>query len=133
MVVATHAAFSLLTPHAPRLAPLVAGLYADIAVFPGPLLALPVVALVVLAEEVVWRGVLLAILRRRLAPAVALALATLSYVVPQLAAADPALVLAAAGGGLVWGGLFLWRGELVSPFVCHFGWDVGVFVAWPLV
>lgn len=133
MTAATHVGFGLLDPLLPRLRPLVAGLYADIAATPGPLLALPVVVLVVVAEEVVWRGVLLTALGRRFPPGAALLLATFAYVIPQIVAADPALLLAAFGGGLAWGALFLVRGDLLAPLACHLVWDVGVFVLWPLV
>ncbi len=133
MVLATHAGFRLLDGALPTLRPLVERLYADLQAPPGPLAALPVVFLVVLSEEVVWRSVLLDALRPKLGGAPALALATAVYAVPQLVAGNWALLAAAVGGGVVWGALYLLRRDLVAPFVCHLLWDVAIFVAWPLV
>lgn len=133
MVLATHAGFRLLDGAIPALRPLVERLYADLQAPPGPLAALPVVFLVVLAEEVVWRSVLLDALRPKLGATAALALATAVYALPQLVAGNPALLAAAVGGGIVWGTLYLLRRDLVAPFVCHVAWDVAIFVAWPLV
>lgn len=133
MVLATHAGFRLLDGTIPALRPLVERLYADLQAPPGPLVALPVVFVVVLAEEVVWRSVLFDALRPKIGAAPTLALATAVYAVPQLAAGNPALLAAAVGGGTVWGALYLLRRDLVAPFVCHLLWDVAIFVAWPLV
>jgi CAAX protease family protein len=133
MVAATHVGFRLLEGPFPALAPLVERLYAELQAPPGPVAALPVVVLVVLAEEVLWRSVLIDMIRPRLGTLGTLVLATAVYSIPQMVAADGPLLAAAVGGGAVWSALYLWRRDLVAPFACHLVWDVVIFVVWPLV
>ena len=68
-VLATHLLFALAARLAPGLPAAVRQLYAGLEAPPGPLAALPVTALVVLAEEVVWRGLLVDELVARLGTA----------------------------------------------------------------
>jgi membrane protease YdiL (CAAX protease family) len=132
MILATHLGFELLAAPFPALVPLVEILYAEIQAPPGPVLALPIVALVVLAEEVMWRAVLMDALRPRIGAAAALAASVGVYSLPQVIAGNWPLLAAAVGGGALWGALYLLRRDLVAPFACHLLWDLGVFVVWPL-
>lgn len=133
MVVATHLGFRWLGAALPFLGPAVEGLYGDLQAPPGPVAALPVVALVVLAEEVMWRAVLLDALRPRIGAGAALAASVATYALPQVIAGNWALLAAALGGGALWGALYLLRRDLVAPFACHLLWDVAIFVVWPLI
>lgn len=132
MVLATHLGFRWLVGAIPFLGPAVEGLYASLQAPPGPVAALPVVVLVVLAEEVMWRSVLLDALRPRIGAAAALAASVAVYALPQVIAGNWALLAAAVGGGALWGALYLLRHDLVAPIACHLLWDLGLFVAWPL-
>jgi hypothetical protein len=42
------------------------------------------------------------------------------------------LIVAAAFGGLVWGGLFEWRHGVRAPIAAHALWTVALSVVWPL-
>jgi hypothetical protein len=126
LVVATHAAY-LVLPSAIRHE--IDVLYGSIAgTIPTPVLA-AITAMVVVAEELIWRGVALELgTPRATAPLVAVAL----YVVPQLGGSAWLLVLAALGLG----SLFTWQrtatGSLVSPLVTHAIWSISIFVLVPL-
>lgn len=134
MAAATHLLYRLTVGLVPAVSPMVAELYRNIEQDPpGPLLALPVVLVVVLAEECVWRGLLVDALWSRVGAAATLLLATAAYSLPQLAARSLPLVAAALGCGLVWTAIRLWRREILTPLVTHLVWDVLIFVAVPLV
>jgi membrane protease YdiL (CAAX protease family) len=104
-----------------------------------------VAALVVttaMAEELVWRGMVTLLLAERVGSRLAWIVAALLYAASYLPTAwslrmggtlNPVLVLAALGGGLVWGGLARRFGSLVPSMVSHafFDWAViGVFPLW---
>ena len=97
------------------------------------MLSLPIVALVVLAEEVMWRAVLMDAIRPKLGAVATLAVATAIYAIPQAVSGNWPLLAAAVGCGSVWGVLYLLRRDVVAPFACHMLWDVVVFVVWPVV
>lgn len=155
LVVATHLAYRLAVLMVPALDGVVAELYGDLAVPPGPVAALPLTAVVVLAEEAVWRGVLVDRLLRRLGPAgrpgeaapaesaavpdrrrfgrtSLVVLATLLYGVPHLLAGEAILLAAALCLGAVWTVLRLRTGGLAAPFACHLTWSATLFAIWPL-
>ncbi|MDX1649841.1 MAG: CPBP family glutamic-type intramembrane protease [Myxococcota bacterium] len=134
--VALAAASHLLHPLAcalvPSLEPAVRGLYAELAAPPGPVAALPVLGVVVLTEELAWRGPLLERLAGRLGEAGGLAAHLAVYTAPQLVSASPVLIALALGCGLVWGALRLRLGGMDAAFACHLVWAVLVFVAFPV-
>jgi hypothetical protein len=137
LVLATHLLYGLAVRLVPDLPGVVRQLYAELQAAPGPLAALPLTAVVVLAEEVVWRGLLVDELLARLgdAPprrAALLAAATLLYAVPHLVAGIPVLLLAALALGAVWTTLRLATGGLGAPLLSHLVWSAAVFALWPL-
>ncbi len=106
-------------------------LYANLAHPPGPLAALPVLALAVVAEEVVWRGVAMELLADR--PAwVAVGAAAVAYALPQIASGSWLLCVLALVCGSTWGALRRWRGSITAPMATHFVWNLAIFVLWPL-
>lgn len=106
-------------------------LYANLAHPPGPIAALPVLALAVVAEELVWRGVAMELLAER--PWwVAVGAAALLYALPQIASGSWLLVALALACGLAWGAMRRWRGGLVAPITTHFVWNLAIFVLWPI-
>lgn len=84
----------------------------------GPLIAMAV------AEELLFRGLIQA--------QAGLLVAVGIYAAIQLVEGKAALIVAAAFGGLVWGGLFAWRDGLVAPIVAHAVWTVALTLVWPL-
>jgi membrane protease YdiL (CAAX protease family) len=127
LVVATHVvydAFELAHQDVDRLYANVAGQH------PQWLLAI-ITGIVVVSEELVWRGVAFELLKPRRRH-VAHVLALLLYVVPQLLGGTWILIVAAAGLGAV----FTWqrivtRG-LISPILTHAVWSIAIFVVVPL-
>ena len=133
MILATHLLYLPARALVAGLAPRVSDLYTLLEAPPGPAAALPVVLLVVTAEELVWRGLAVDLLQaRNLRPVTVVAVATLLYALPQIAGGGPVLVVVTLSAGLVWTVLRVVTGSLVAPFITHLVWDVGVFVLWPV-
>ena len=130
-IVLTHAVTRAAFAIDPRARELVDRLYASIQDPPGAVAAFPVIALVAFMEEVVWRGVLVDLLKKQKLGA-AFVLAVLIYSIPQFLDGNLALAFAAIGCGSVWTALRLWRDDVVTPFVNHVIWNLGVFVVVPL-
>lgn len=94
------------------------------------------ICVVAIAEELLWRGLVVALLTElvgsRRAWLYAAVLYTLAHVPTAFALADPKaglnplVVIAAFGCGLVWSGLVRWTGRLVPSIVSHalFAWFV---------
>ncbi|MDY7095486.1 MAG: CPBP family intramembrane glutamic endopeptidase [Acidobacteriota bacterium] len=136
MALLTHLLYPVTVALLPNLAQQVRGLYADLAAPPGLVAALPVLVVVVVAEECIWRGVLMdAVLGnaaggRRMVAAVVLS--SLIYTLPQLGSGSPVLFALALVCGLVWAAQRLWSRSLVTPTLTHLTWNLLVFVAFPL-
>ena len=131
-VLLTHVAFRWLAAPFPILEELVADLYRSLQDPPGPLAAAPVMLLVVLAEEIVWRGVLVEELRERWARRKVFLIATGAYVLPQIGGWNLALAAAALGMGAVWTALRLFSRNLWPPVVCHLVWSLSLAFLTPL-
>lgn len=132
MVALTYPAFDLLAAELPALGGATEALYARSRWF-APLLELPALVLVVVAEELLWRGLLAGALRESLGAAATIALAAAVYALAQAGLGSGLLVGLAFGCGLVWGGLRFATGSLWAPFGCHLVWTTSVVVIWPLV
>jgi membrane protease YdiL (CAAX protease family) len=88
--------------------------------------------LIVAAEEIFWRGVVLKFLAERLGVAPGILVGALAYAAAHLAAANPLLIGAALGCGLYWGLAAAITDDLTAPIVSHLAWDVLIlFVAPP--
>lgn len=133
LTLATHVAYRLGTVLIPGLEARVSALYAELLAPPGPRAAVPVLVLVVVAEELVFRGLLVTLLERcglRRAPLIGLA--TALYVLPQLAGGSPVLVGLAAALGTLWTWQRIASGTIAVPLITHLLWDLSVFVIAPL-
>lgn len=95
---------------------------------PGPLAALAVLPLVVIAEEVVWRGLVHAALARRLPPDAAGAVGVVLYTLVLLPTASPALILTAFVAGSCWTFLRVRVDSLAAAVTAHLVWDLLVLV-----
>jgi len=132
MSIATWGLYPISVDFVPAIGVEVPKLYGLLRQFPGPVWAFPVLVLVVAAEELVWRGLAIDLFSKSLGRSGAVFLASLVYVLPQIAFRSPLLVIVALSCGLVWGGLRVRTGGLLAPLVAHLTWDLLVFVLFPV-
>jgi NADH dehydrogenase len=85
---------------------------------------LPTLVLIVVAEEVLWRGVLQRLLAEHVGRGTGLLAASLLNGAVHFAAGNPLLAGAALGCGLWWGFLFAATGDLALVAFAHFAWDL---------
>jgi membrane protease YdiL (CAAX protease family) len=125
-----------------------ADLYTAFGHLPAWLAALLLLPIVV-GEEVIWRGLVQGSIAGRIRRAeqqegprppptrVALAIAVLPmaalYALAMAPTGSPVLVLAAFGGGIVWGALRAHTGNLIAPITAHLVWNGVVLFLRPLV
>ncbi|MCP2619855.1 CPBP family intramembrane metalloprotease [Candidatus Aminicenantes bacterium AC-334-K16] len=83
-------------------------------------------------EEIFWRGTIQQLLAERYSPRAGFLLTTLIYAAVHLTTGNPLLIAAALVAGLFWGGLYLWRGSILTIVVSHTVWDILVFIVFPL-
>jgi membrane protease YdiL (CAAX protease family) len=115
------------------LEPAVAGLYATLRMPPGPVIGLPLVVLTIVAEEIIFRGLLQESLRARLGPARAIGAVAALYAVANLGSGTWVLPVMALLLGAFWGWLAERTRGLVVPLLCHLVWDIILFVLLPLI
>jgi membrane protease YdiL (CAAX protease family) len=105
----------------------------------GPAVA-AAIAGAALFEEIVWRGAVTQLLAARVGSRTAwiwsaglytLALVPTAWALGSASGLDPMLVLCAAGGGLVWGGLARAFGSLVPGILAHALFDWAVVMMFP--
>jgi uncharacterized protein YbjT (DUF2867 family)/membrane protease YdiL (CAAX protease family) len=99
----------------------------------SPIFVAVTLAMIVLAEEVLWRGVVARFLMERCGTVPGVVLGAAIYAAAHLAAFNPVLAVAAFGCGLYWGLLYAATDELVSPTVSHLLWDVLLLFAFPVI
>jgi len=108
----------------------------EVAGTPLPLaLTLALTCVVIVGEEVVWRGLALSALRQRMPEGLAIGASAVLYAACQLGFRRTLPAAAALVLGLVWGWLrvIAWRGGgLTAPIVAHAIWTLGVLWWWPL-
>ena len=131
LVAATHAGFAVVRAAAPAFATTIGGLYLSIDVGASRLALAALTTLIVLGEELVWRGVAVELANRR-AKLAAGAISVALYVLPQLPGHVPVLIAAATGLGVVFTAQRLRTGRLTESLVTHAIWSVAVFVVLPV-
>jgi membrane protease YdiL (CAAX protease family) len=89
--------------------------------------------LCVVAEELVWRGLVQEALTRRFGAAPAVVLAASAYALAHWPVGSTLLAVIALACGLFWGTLRATTRSLVPALICHMLWDVIVFTLVPLV
>ena len=132
MSLATWALYPLSGELVPQIHTEVPKLYALLRQTPGPVAAFPVLVVVVLAEECVWRGLAIDLFARGRPGAATVFLSAVVYTLPQIAFRSPLLVVVAMACGLVWGALRIQTRGLVAPLIAHLTWDLLVFVLYPV-
>lgn len=88
---------------------------------------------VVVAEELVWRGSVQGALQRRFGAGAAVLLAAALYALALAPVGSPLLVFVAFACGLLWSGLRAATASLVAPLLAHLLWDQAVLYFFPLV
>lgn len=97
-----------------------------------PFLAVTLV-MIVAAEEILWRGVVMRLCAERLGIAFGILAGAVLYAAAHAATMNPLLLAAALGCGIYWGLLAALSGDLTAPIVSHLVWDVMVMFVTPLV
>jgi membrane protease YdiL (CAAX protease family) len=83
-------------------------------------------------EEVFWRGFLQARLMERWGNLAGYAAATGIYAAVHIFSANLILMAAALVAGAFWGGLYLWKKDLLLQIVSHSLWSAVIFALFPL-
>ncbi|HET9627250.1 MAG TPA: CPBP family intramembrane glutamic endopeptidase [Kofleriaceae bacterium] len=132
LVAATHAGFAVLRAWSPDFAATVRGLYLSIDLGASRLALVLLTTLIVIGEELVWRGVAVAVVGARSRIAAGAASVAL-YVVPQLPGHVAILIAAATGLGAIFAAQRLITGRLTDAVITHAIWSVCVFILFPVV
>jgi membrane protease YdiL (CAAX protease family) len=132
LVVATHAGFAVIRSWSPDFAAMVRGLYLQVDLGASRAMLAMLTILIVIGEELVWRGVAVAIVDTRTRLAIG-ATSVALYVLPQLPSHVPILIAAAAGLGTILVVQRLVTGRLADAVITHAIWSVSVFVLFPVV
>jgi uncharacterized protein YbjT (DUF2867 family)/membrane protease YdiL (CAAX protease family) len=99
----------------------------------SPLLIVPTFLVILLAEELLWRGIVTRYLIERCGRVPGIVYAAAIYTLAHWATLNPLLLIAAFGSGLYWGWLYTSTDDLVTPTVAHLLWDVLLLFLFPVV
>ncbi len=132
MAAATLVVYPVAVALFPGVREVVSDLYASAAIGPPAPVRLALLVVIIAAEEVLWRGVLLTGLRVRFGRRAAVVIAAVTYGLAQLGTGSFALFALAVACGVIWGAQRLWHGSLVVPFLTHLVWDVALLVVMPV-
>jgi membrane protease YdiL (CAAX protease family) len=127
MTIATLALFEPVTALVPALRTDTAGLYAALG-HPRPMTALVLLPLIVICEEIVWRGAVFQALSSRLAWAAAAMTGSLLYAAVHAPIGSPVLLLTCLAAGLCWNALRAWTTSLPAVILAHLIWDASVLI-----
>ncbi|MCH9683861.1 MAG: NAD-dependent epimerase/dehydratase family protein [Deltaproteobacteria bacterium] len=94
-------------------------------------LHLMLLPLIVVGEDLLWRGAITLPLANRFGPGLGVAVAATAFAVAHLTSGPLVLVFAAAVMGALWSALMLRTRSLVPVFVSHLLWDVVVMFVYP--
>jgi membrane protease YdiL (CAAX protease family) len=131
MTLATYPVFRLATALFPSLEPSVESLYAAASTH-SPAVALAWTVLIIIAEEVLWRGLVLDVLDERLPRNASSALSVASYALAQLGSGSLIVLLLALVCGAIWTWQRRATGSIVPPLIAHLIWSPTVILLWPV-
>jgi NADH dehydrogenase len=114
------------------LAAQMAALYAWKGAVPGPY-AIPLLLLIVLGEEIVWRNAVTLPFAARWGPWAGTLAAAVAFALAHLPLGVPLLLAAALGAGAFWGALVVKTRSAVPALVSHALWDLAVLFWLPYV
>jgi CAAX protease family protein len=87
---------------------------------------------IILSEELVWRGVVLEALGRRLSPNATVLLGAVAYAAAHAPAGSWLLTAIALVCGVFWSFLRVRTQSLLPSLLSHLLWDASVMILWPL-
>jgi hypothetical protein len=131
MVGATYALYPVVRHLVPAVVPQAVDLYVTFGGSRGPA-TVALLALVVLGEELVWRGAVQDGLTARLGPGAGVLATTVLYGLAVLPVGLPLLVGIALGCGLYWGVLRVVSRSLTPCLISHLLWNLVVLVIHPI-
>ncbi len=130
--VLTYPIFDLAVTWLPQLQPMVRELYQDAAV--GSLAGrLAWVTVIIVAEELLFRGLVPELLRRRMSATTAIYGAIVVYAASTLGSASIIVFAMALVMGAIWTIMRVKTDSLVPGLVAHLVWTPSVIVVWPVV
>jgi membrane protease YdiL (CAAX protease family) len=131
MTLATYPVYGLASALSPELGGRVASLYqaAQQTKLAEAWLWMPVI---VLAEELLWRGALLHVLSERVPQSAAMAISIASYALAQLGTGSWIVMLLAAVCGSIWTLQRYLTHSLLSPLLAHLIWTPAVILLYPV-
>lgn len=132
MTMGTLALFGPVTAFIPALRTDVVGLYAALG-HPGTVTALVLLPLIVICEEIAWRGAVFQALSSRLAWAPAALAGSVLYAVVHAPIGSPALLVTCLAAGLCWNALRAWTDSLPAVILAHLIWDASVLILYRVV
>jgi uncharacterized protein len=132
LVAATQASARLLLPLMPSVSTETHRLYGLLQSAPGARRAMPIIALVVLAEELVYRGVVTSLCLRRMSVPWSIVCSTLLYALPLLASGSWLLCAIGLTVGAFWTIARIGSNSVVTTLLCHFMWSCSTFVVFPV-
>jgi membrane protease YdiL (CAAX protease family) len=131
MIGATYILYPVVRHLVPTVVPQAVDLYATFGGAKGPA-SIALLGLVVLGEELVWRGAVQDGLTTRLGPVAGVLATTLVYGLAVLPVGLPLLAGIALGCGLFWGVLREVTRSLTAPLIAHLLWNLVVLVLHPI-
>jgi membrane protease YdiL (CAAX protease family) len=131
MIAATYPTYAAASALLPALAPIVRSLYAATET-PSLLVAMAWVSVIVLAEELLWRGVGLFELERKLGLYGASFVSVSSYALAQLGTGSWVVGLVALVCGALWTIERVYTGSVLAALITHWLWTSVVIVLCPL-
>jgi membrane protease YdiL (CAAX protease family) len=132
MVAVTYGLYPLLRDESAGFARAVSNLYAIFRAAESRWALEAMLPLMIVSEELVWRGVVQEALSRRLPPLPAVLLTSVAYSLAHAPVGPPLLVGLTLACGLYWSLLRAWTGSLLPGLVSHLVWDFLVFILRPL-
>lgn len=131
MIVVTYLGYAVVMAGIPQLHGATVELYRFFASLPRHLIPLAVPVIIV-SEEIVWRGRVQALLQARMHPILAVVVAAAIYALAHAPIGSPLLVGVAFACGLFWSALRGATGSIVPGLIAHLIWDLCVMVLFPL-
>jgi membrane protease YdiL (CAAX protease family) len=131
MVIGTVALFGPVATAFPLLREDVSRLYGAFGA--GPTLRVLLLPVIIVCEEIVWRGSVQGRIARHLTWLPAAGAGAAVYALAHVPVGSPALVLTCLVVGFCWSALRAFTDSLPTTVVAHFVWDLAVLVVYQLV